>query len=273
MVVDANLIFSILSVLYNIISNPVVVFLGIVISIIQIIISLRSEAKKQLCYAVKNNNVINESANKINNLKVIYNNKLISTLSISDILFYSKSGKLINYNEIRTLTPLSIKVEDGEILRSTVEFCKKKENDIEIDNQGDIATITFDYLNKYDGAIFRIYHTGLDSDDVKLTGELKDTKIIRKMAPAFIGPRLLFPKLYLKGVNIFSAIMMGFSAAFFALLIILIILSTIVHASLDFSQYGVPIVAYLIMLILGILLYRFSNVETPKGFEKFWEDF
>ena len=51
---------------------------------------------------------------------------------------------------------------------------------VNLSSDGSSALITFDYLDKGQGAVIQIVHTGITSDDISLSGDIKGAKPLKK---------------------------------------------------------------------------------------------
>ena len=150
---------------------------------------------KQPMYIIRTNNLIQDSISQMSGLEVAYKGRFISNLSVSKVLFWNSGSETLDNQDIVKTNPLRIEcAEDKNILDATVTASNNQSNQlaIEVASSGTSAYVTFDYLDKYQGGIFQVVHTGTTSNDLFFEGDLKGAVLqmqkTRRIIPSGIVP-------------------------------------------------------------------------------------
>lgn len=128
------------------------------------------------CYTKRSINIFRNFVSKIEHLKIIYFNQQIENLTITKILFWNRGYETINRLDIPQLDPLTIRVKNGlEILDAKIIYMNNPANQFSLIFSDDISYITleFDYVDKDEGAIVQVMHTGTSESDVQISGTIK----------------------------------------------------------------------------------------------------
>jgi hypothetical protein len=173
------------SILENIINSPFFSFIsGIIVTAIFgfIFWRLTIETKKPV-YTIKSFNLIQDFTSNLSKLSIKYNQKSIKNLTTSKIAFWNDGKKTIDKKDIITSPPLKIQSVDGvEILDKEIIFSTEPANmfkTFEIENFR-CFRFTFDFMARDDSVVIQVIHTGKNSNDIFLTGKIKEVKEIEK---------------------------------------------------------------------------------------------
>lgn len=208
--------------------NPWVVFITTTFTIIGIPLTIytyfKTKKEKSLKFEIKSNNIFKNFESIIENIKITCEDKNISTLTITKILIWCNGKETIYDTDIAQKMPLLIKTREGiDILEAKIIFSNNQANNINLEKlENNNYKINFEFLDKKNGFIIQVVHTGKDSDDIIVDGKIKG---IEKN----IGNN--FPKK--KGIldKIFEY---RFALTFFGIFIIFILFLTLI-CSLVFS--------------------------------------
>jgi hypothetical protein len=135
---------------------------------------------KEPYYSIISNNLMQDGLAKLDGLQISYKGQIISNLTVSRLIVWNDGVETIDKNDVVKSDPLRLEcVSNNHILDANVIFQNNQSNQIliTIGKQGAEAKISFDYLDKNDGAIFQIFHTGKSSDDLVIKGKIKGTNI------------------------------------------------------------------------------------------------
>jgi hypothetical protein len=151
---------------------------------------------KEPVYSIKSVNWISGSTSTLKNLSISYLDRKVESLTVSKILFYNRGSETIHRQDIETIDRLNITSTKYEILSADVLQANNPSNKFQIDydEPKNYIFFEFDYLDKNQGAIIEIIHTGLSSEDLNISGDIKGVQrltqvnpeqLIAKSAPAF----------------------------------------------------------------------------------------
>ena len=171
------------SILANPLFNLVSVFLGIAGIISGVISAYIFYRSKKPCWAVRNNVLFEGYSSKIGELDIRFNGEQVENLSISRIVFWNQGSETLDRQDIETVNPLRIGTnEEIEILDVSVSLTNSSSSQFETELASDRKSVNlgFDYLDKGQGAIVQVIHTGTRGSDIQIIGAIKGVKKIRK---------------------------------------------------------------------------------------------
>jgi hypothetical protein len=241
-----------------------------------------SRRSKEPCWAIRSNNIIEGYSDKYDNLKILFKNESIKNLTISKVLFWNNGVETIDRPDIETANKLRIEcISDAEILDVKILVSNHSSNQFEVIVSDDkkCAYIQFDYLDQQQGAVIQIIHTGIGSNDLHLTGDIKGAKISRKRLSKTTSqpwanppkkPETASPKVMLVALTLVGAILVfaGIVKAWFPSLYST--LSAYRTFATSESDYSVPPFFFIILGII-FLFFGLSKIKeiTPKGLEAY----
>ena len=102
-------------------------------------------------------------------MTVNYKEEKVENFTVSKILFYNRGRETINKQDITTISPLRVSSGNYHILDASILQVNKTSNNfkINLDREKENVYLDFDYLDKNQGAVIQVVHTGLSSDDFK----------------------------------------------------------------------------------------------------------
>ena len=158
-------------------------WITIVVAVIAIIIPTiaaayfyrKSRRVKRLCYAVTTANLIQDYSSKLSGLKIEYKGKNPSSLSVSKIVIWNDGNETINRADIAEADPLRIMIERGvELLDASFVGIIEPGNQFVLDPG---LLVSFNYLDKDDGATIQLVHTGTPESTIIFYGRIKGSGI------------------------------------------------------------------------------------------------
>ena len=166
-------------------------FLDYVLTIIGFVLAYvfyrRSRRSKEPCWSVRNNVLIEGYSSKVGKLDIRFKDEQVENLSIARIAFWNQGAETLDRHDIETINPLRIEAdEEIEILDVSVSLTNSSSSQFETElvNDRKSAKLDFAYLDKGQGAIVQIIHTGIKESDIQIVGDIKSVKKIkRKDAP------------------------------------------------------------------------------------------
>lgn len=157
-------------------SNPWAWLFLAIITIGGFILAYRSTPQKVLKYYIVNNELISNSKKKYSKLNITYKGENIKNLTVTKVVFWNNAYPTINSTDIAE--PISVIALDGKILDINILAGHHSSNNISISISSDYkATISFDYLDRKEGGVIQLVHTGNVLYGMILSGKIKSGKI------------------------------------------------------------------------------------------------
>ena len=255
--------------------NYAVGIIGTILGIVGIVLSVKSIKKKVPTYSIKSVNVISDYTSKYENLAVSYKDKIVENFTVSKVLFYNRGSETITKQDIDTIAPLKISSETCDILDASILQVNKTSNNfrINLDRGKEYVYIGFDYLDKNQGAVIQVVHTGLSSDDLVLEGDIKGVQKLYQVQPESLIKNIkLSPNATrFVWIAIFFALIFWFEIGNVRLLMnsgnFIFMVASFVVIILGGTATLMPI----FLIIDGIRQSLFSNRVIPKDLENFFE--
>lgn len=162
-------------------SNPWITLISLILAALSILLAIyfgiRSLPRKKITVTFEHNELLSIKEESLSKLNITYDNKRIEKITISKMIFWNSSFPTINKGDIINADPFSIILTDGELLDISVLKGDDTPNRINIAcSTNNSAQISFDYLDRKEGGIIQIIHTGTRSS-VDVTKLLKGGKI------------------------------------------------------------------------------------------------
>lgn len=153
--------------------------LAFVIGIIGIFIgiyTLLDKKEKLPHYAITSNNIIRDYVSMFKLLDIKYSDQEIKNFTITKIAFWNKGRETISKEDVVKSDPISIRVKEGyNILDKEIIGTNEDTNNFSLQESVDKSSvdINFDYIDKNNGIVIQILHTGKSSDDIEFCGRIK----------------------------------------------------------------------------------------------------
>ena len=162
--ISANPWFTIVAALCSVISVP-----------LAIIFYLKSRKDKLPRFAFKSTNIIAGMKEKIPAVTIRFagHDDDIESLTVTKVLFWNGGTEAIKREDV--VSPITVRLTNGRIiLDATPIQHTTNENNFSVTTSPDktSATITFDYIDKGEGAVFQFFHTGLSDKDISFEGRI-----------------------------------------------------------------------------------------------------
>ena len=223
---------------------------------------------------------------QLDNLRVFYQGVNIENLTISKILFWNDGTETIDREDIETVNHLRIlssngvELLDAKVLTTNNQSCQFTVN---LSSDKTSALLSFDYLDKKQGAVIQIVHTGTSSKDLNVTGDIKGAIAIKNKytIPKWMNLFDRFsirPRLRRRLTTLFAIVASGF----YIVLGIIQFFSTPTSSLLLMGQgeksaasrwFSLIFLSLsgLLMLYMGLSLWKRLGV-APNGLESFYDD-
>lgn len=147
--------------------------LGIVTGYLFYKLSIRA---KEPCWVVKSNNLIENNVSQLSGLDILFKGEKVNSITVSKFIFWNKGAEAINREDIVKADPLRLEgkgnavILDAIILETTN---KSNQFNLSVDRTNNIVLMDFEYLNKQNGVLLQVVHTGTDRFAISVEGSLK----------------------------------------------------------------------------------------------------
>lgn len=175
-----NILIFIEAQIYNLLG----IFIGMFGICLAIVFYIKSIKIKEPYWAVRNSIIIEGFSNNINGLDIKYNNNIVEYLSIARIAFWNNGKETLDARDVATANPIKLVVSKGNNILDIKPIVANNPSsmfNVAIDPSSQSASISFDYLDQGQGAVFQIVHTGTTSKDIDIVGDIKGAKIHKRI--------------------------------------------------------------------------------------------
>lgn len=268
----------------QIIQNPwvillvyVITLLGLPLTILAIVITIKDKKKKSIACIKRSFVVVKDYVNSINGLDILYLGNKIENLTVTNFLIWNAGNEIINFNDMASADPLMV-VSNKKILEAKIIFQKKPINKFSVlEFKDSCLKLGFDYMGPGDGLIIKFTHVGKSNYDLMLRGTIKGGSDIKQKSFISIFNKEAYSSLFLsyekplpysKKVKILTKFIVIYC-------IILVCLGILVFSFDKFSLFeriiGLTII-FIIILITGVSMFKILRGNIPNGFEAFGDD-
>lgn len=160
-------------------SNPFAWLFTVIVAILALILAYRSVPQKVIKCNVESNELITNKQSILSGLNIYYGDEQVNRVTVTKLTFWNNSFPPINKLDLIETEPFSLSIVDGKILDISVSAGDEASNLIKVSSIDEsTAKISFDYLNRKEGGVVQIIHTG--DDNVIVSKKIIGGKIVRK---------------------------------------------------------------------------------------------
>ena len=223
-------------------------------------------------YAIRSSNIFKDLVSKVGILDVRYGDEQIENLTVSKVAFWNAGRETIHWQDVADADLLRLQATGGyKILSATILHQKNPANKFRIkkkDSDGSIVWLIFDYIDKGEGVVLQLFHTGASSEDIRFYGTIKGFgKPVEKPITVFSPPKYTFgirnPRLLVALSELYVPVAV---TAFFAIMI---------YFMPDDPEGSKVQVAVILSFFIAIMwasgLVKLRR-RIPSGFEAFEEE-
>jgi hypothetical protein len=254
-------------------ASPIITFLSFLFGIIGIGLAIylyfKVKKVKKPCVVAKTINIIKHNLRNIDSFEIFYKGSKIETLSITKLAFWNAGRETINKSDITVPDPLRIEAgEDFKILHADIVKVKNFANQftINLSQDGSRAFIDFDFIDKYDGAVFQIYHTGESQKDIFIEGTIKGAEKVKYLPFVEINELAELSGEY----NLNKTLSKRPYRIIFVFWLIFLFLLAI--TSVNTIIKIITILIFIMTLIL-LIYFEIKRRTVPRGLETFFDEF
>lgn len=148
-----------------------------------IYMGVRGKEKKEISYIVNTYEIVRAGQNMIPEFQMSYRGHAIDDLTVTRFAMWNSGNRLLNSNDIVDTKPLSIISDDDgpDILDVSIIKQSEESNKFIVDKKDHhSAELKFDYMDKRDGIILQVLHTG-SANDLVINGKIKGGKKLKNI--------------------------------------------------------------------------------------------
>lgn len=262
-------------------SNPWLAISSFFIAIVGIILAigfyLKSRRLKIPCYSIRSINVVQDLISKFESLEIRYAGDAIENLTVTKLAFWNWGKETINSSDIASADPLLVRATEGyKILEAKVIYANNPANQFSIIDHEDktAVSLNFDYLDKNEGAVIQIIHTGTTNDHIQVTGTIKGAGKMHHRA----GSSFRLVRMTNRAISRFSTkfyrVWFGFAFLLspFMALVFFLLRPLKSSAGRDVSKGVLLLSVFIAALPYWALAFVLLRRRMPKGFDAFEKD-
>jgi len=153
--------------------NPICNLITWIITIIlALFIFFISKNKKILYYDIWGSNIVSKINNKdIKDIDILYKNKKIDSITITNIVIWNSGNETIRKSDIPSDNKFKIEILGNNMIYNC-EVINNKNDFIKLIMTENMVCIDFEYLEPNQGFIIKVFHTGNDSGCLRLKGAI-----------------------------------------------------------------------------------------------------
>lgn len=183
-------------------TNPWLNTLSFTVTLLSAVLAVffyfKAKRAKKPRYAKRSINIVEDLVSRFESLEILYEGKKIENLTVTKVAFWNDGNETLQSNDIASVEPITIEVQSGhKILKAQKIYEKNVANKIDLKESSSEShlLIEFEYLDKSEGAIFQLFHTGISNEDVIVRGIIKGAGKVKEWRPAsfdhFWGPPII----------------------------------------------------------------------------------
>ena len=145
-----------------------------------IVCQCRNKEKKEFSYSLKTNHLIRKKKSEFEKLNITYDNQKIENLCVSKYAIWNSGNRTLNDVDMVETKELTIyTLNESKILDYELVLSSEKTNNFSIEKIDEhTIKILFKYVDKKDGIIVQVIHTGYE-EDIQIDCKIKGGKPIR----------------------------------------------------------------------------------------------
>ena len=147
----------------------------------------RGRKEKLPRYDLRSNILVQDLTARYEPLQVTYNRKQVQNVTATRVTIWNAGGETINHDDVPAGDPIIIRPHGQcEILEAKKVKENKPANNFRISRTDDGAGVKceFEYIDKGQGVVIQLIHTGKGDDDLEISGTVKGApnggKLVRK---------------------------------------------------------------------------------------------
>jgi hypothetical protein len=252
----------------SLLSNPIgtgELVIGVTGIVLATFFYYRGRKGKKPRYEITSYNIIRDFEAESFPLEILYSGQRVENVTVSKVAFWNAGEETLNEADVASADPLTFQVTSGcKILDAKIISTKNESNKMGLEKLGESCyRLKFEFMDKDEGAVVQLVHTGKSSDDVCVCGTIKGAghPKTRQRSPTGITVAMLF-LLIGGGTVLFVTSRPPF-------------LPTTVNGVTAWpyaNPISVPLFLMIIFFLSSRLWNRYQRERFPKGFSAFGEE-
>lgn len=150
---------------------------------LMIIFYFKSKREKIPYYDIISLNLVQELVSKVDSLEMSYSGELIETLTVTRVAFWNGGRETINNQDIVGSDPPRVRAKEGCRILSAQILYATPANQFGLEMAEDQSNVifNFNYIDKDEGMIVQLFHTGKSSEDAEVCGRIKGAGTITRV--------------------------------------------------------------------------------------------
>jgi multisubunit Na+/H+ antiporter MnhG subunit len=244
----------------------------------------------------KTNNLIRDYIAKFDGLEILYKGAKIQNLTVTKILFWNEGSETIDKQDLTNADPLRITVDDGYIILDyRIISCNNEASKFNCVLSEDKSSllIEFDYIDRNQGLVVQVVHTGINQSDIWVTGVIKGAVLkYKKIQPEEATPQFIsrfVRPIYRRAVLAFLSITFGVPLLMLGIVLVYLMIAELIKNGWSLPPANSrpvevrpdPISPYFFMLFpVMITFFGYALImagvdvwrnRSPKGLDAFEE--
>jgi hypothetical protein len=219
-------------------------FVSIICLLLAIIFYYFPSDRKSIQYSIQNYPLLKDYIQNIDGLQILLYGNDIKNLTVSNIAIWNDGRSIIERGDVPQKNPLMVKLlsHDEEIITVKILHQTNIGNDVSVElKDNNCAIIDFEYIDRNDGFILQVIHTGNSISTNNIFGEVKSLGQINKYFNERINGRR----------NII--ILIAFFIILFIISFLIVFFNSNVSSTTDISEREIIKVKLLASLVIGII--------------------
>ena len=196
--------------------------IGVVGIVLAVVFYRNGKEKKEFSYSLRSRTLIRKKKAKFEKLSILYGDKTIDNLCVSNLTIWNSGNKTINASDMVASKELTITaIEDSRILDVEVIARSEETNNFSVSHSDEhTAKILFEYVDKMEGVVVQIIHTGTN-DSLKIDCKIKGGRPVkiydknRKFLESFVIGMTRFPSQRYFAIYVTACMVFFFGLAVF----------------------------------------------------------
>ena len=146
-----------------------------VVGIVAIVLTITLRRTRKPRWAIRTTVLIRDYTSELSDLEIRYSGHPVKNLSVSNVMFWNAGKETIRAEDIAPANPIVIKAPTGtEILNVQELVVNNPSSRLTCHSTGarQSVSLTFDFLDRGQGTVLQVIHTGTSSEDISVEGEV-----------------------------------------------------------------------------------------------------
>ena len=132
---------------------------------------LQSKREKKPVYLERQFLLVKSAPTHADRIKILYDDRVVEQLYVTKVALWNRGKETIHAHDIVASDSPRIVLSQDSALDVNVEYCRRNINNISVAIVNGEVLLSFDFLDRLDGAVISIYHER--KCDVALLGSIK----------------------------------------------------------------------------------------------------